>query len=163
MKALTAQLIRSCGRRRAGVFAGLVLLGVLAALAAVCRGHFTNDLSRLFPDTRETRATFDILHRSHLSDTVQLEFLSSGDVTAHTAYLDRTAERLRRSPMMKQLTFRYRTDDLDAEVSGFAGLTPRFFPPSILADCDPDAAAAGARKLLVSFPAPGAARRLRRQ
>ena len=157
------QLIKDGGKHRAALFAALVIIGALAAAVVVLRGRFTNDLSRLFPDTRETRATFDIIHNSHLADTVQLEFVCDGDVTEHEAYLDRTAERLRKSPMVKQVTFRYRSDDLLAEAAGFAPLAPRFFTPEILDKCDPDAAAKNACKQLAGPPIPGAARRLRSQ
>lgn len=157
------QLIRNGGRHRAPFFAALVLIGALAAAVVILRGRFTNDLSRLFPDTRETRATFDIIHNSHLADTVQLEFVCDGDVTKHEAYLDRTAERLAKSPMVKRVTFRYRSDDLLAEAAGFAPLSPRFFTPEILDKCDPDAAAKNAYKQLAGPPVPGASRRLRSQ
>ena len=156
------QLIRNGGKHRAMLFAALILIGVLAAAAVVLRGRFTNDMSRLFPDTRETRATFDIIHKSHLADTVQLEFVCDGDVTEYEAYLDRTAERLAKSPMVKQVTFRYRSDDLLAEAAGFSPLAPRFFTPEILDKCDPEAAAKNAQKQL-SSPAPGVVKRLRAQ
>ena len=162
MKIDTEQLIRKGGRRRARLFAALVLIGILAAAAVVFRGRFTNDVSKLFPDTRETRATFDIIHQSHLADSVQLEFVCDGDVTKHEEYLEKTAERLRKSPMVKQLTFRYRSDDLAAELAGFSKLAPRFFTPELLDRCDPDAAADHVLKQLAS-PAPGVVKRLRSQ
>ena len=162
MKNAVAQLIRDSGKHRKALFAALVLCGVLAALAVVFRGRFTNDVSRLFPDTRETRATFDILHKSHLSDTVQLEFVCRDDVTKHEKYLYDTAKRLESSPFVKQLTFRYRSDDLNAELAGFSELVPRFFTPELLDGCDPENAVQNALKQL-SSPAPGVARRLRAQ
>lgn len=162
MKNPIAQLMAGGARHRAALFSALVLVGALAALAVIFNGHFTNDVSRLFPDTRETRATFDILHNSHLSDTVQLEFVCRDDVTKHEKYLDDTAARLEKSPFVKQLTFRYRSDDLDAELAGFSRLVPRFFTPDLLDECDPDAAVKNALKQL-SSPAPGVARRLRTQ
>lgn len=162
MKIDTEQLIRGGGKHRTMLFAALALCGVLAALTVAFRGHFTNDVSRLFPATRETRATFDILHKSHLSDTVQLEFVCRDDVTKHEAYLEKTAKHLSESPLVKQLTFRYRSDDLAAELAGFSRLVPRFFTPELLAGCDPDTAVRNALKQL-SSPAPGVARRLRTQ
>ena len=146
MKIRLEQLIRSGGRHRAILFAALVLIGALAAVAVLKRGRFTNDVSKLFPDTRETRATFDILHKSHLSDAVQLEFVCDGDVTKHEKYLDDTTKRLEASPMVKKVTFRYRSADPLAE---FSLLTPRYLTPEILDECDPDAAAKNAYKLVV--------------
>jgi len=151
MKNPVAQLIRGGGRHRKALFAALLLLGALAAAVIVLRGRFTNDMSRLFPDTRETRATFDIIHNSHLADTVQLEFVCDGDITKHADYLERTAERLGAAPGVKQLTFRYRSDDLLDEAAGFSALAPRFFTPELLDRCDPDAAAGGALKLTSGF------------
>ena len=163
MKVDTEQLIRNGGKHRKALFSTLVLCGVLATLAVVHRGRFTNDVSRLFPDTRETRATFGIIHGSHLSDTVQLEFVCADDVTKHAGYLEDAAARLAGSPMVKRLAFRYRSDDLNAELESFSKLVPRFFAPEILDGCDPDAAAKNAQKQLAAFPAPGTARRLRGQ
>ena len=151
MKNPIAQLIRGGGRHRKALFAALLLLEVLAAAVIVLRGRFTNDMSRLFPDTKETRATFDIIHNSHLADTVQLEFVCDGDVTKHADYLEGAAMRLEATPGVKQLTFRYRSDDLLDEAAGFSALAPRFFTPEILDRCDPDAAAAGGLKLTSGF------------
>ena len=162
MKPLTEQLIRTCGRHRAAVLAALAALGVIAALAAIFCGHFTNDMSRLFPDTRETRALFRILHDAHLADAVQLEFVGDGDITLHRDYLERTAEKLSRSPLLRQVTFRYRSDDPAAELASFATLAPRFLTPKVLDNCSPDDAAVNALRQL-AFPVPGQARRLRLQ
>ena len=162
MKPRAEQLICACARHRAAVFAVLAGLLALAALAAVSRGRFTNDLSRLFPDTRETRAVFGILHDAHLADAVQLEFIAADDVTRHAAYLETTAKRLAASPMLKQVVFRYRSDDPAAELAGFVRLAPRFLDPSVLKECSPENAAKNALKQL-AFPAPGLARRLRTQ
>ena len=160
MRAWTEQLILFCRRRRAGVFVFLSLLGAAALCAVLLRGSFTNDLSRLLPDTRETRAVFGILHETHLADSVQLEFISSGDVTRHTAYLEETARRLAASPLLRQVTFRFRSGDLGAETAAFASLAPRFLHPDVLKECSPDEAAKKALKTL-AFPVPGAVKMLR--
>ncbi|MBQ7693825.1 MAG: hypothetical protein IJT50_01750 [Lentisphaeria bacterium] len=160
MRARIEQLILFCRRRRAGVFAFLALLGLAALCAAFFRGRFTNDLSRLLPDTRETRAVFGILHETHLADSVQLEFISSDDVTRHAAYLERTARRLADSPLLRQVTFRFRSDDTGAEIAAFASLAPRFLHPDVLKECSPDEAAKKALKTL-AFPVPGAVNMLR--
>ncbi len=162
MKSRTEQLIRACGRHRAAILAALAALGALAILATVFFGHFTNDMSRLFPNTRETRALFRILHDAHLADTVQLEFVGTGDITLHRAYLESTAEKLARSPLLRQVTFRYRSDDPAAELASFAALAPRFLPPEVLNGSYPENAAVNALRQL-AFPVPGQARRLRMQ
>lgn len=162
MTELAGQLIRACGRHRGPFLGALALLGVLAALAAVFRGRFTNDLDRLFPDTRETRAVFSLLHDAHLADAIQLEFVSSSDVTRHAAYLEETARKLEKCPMLRQVTFRYRSDDPGAELASFVSLVPRFLTPEVLDECSPDAAAKNALKKL-AFPAPGLVRQARMQ
>jgi len=162
MTAISGYLIRVCGRHRALFLGVLALLGVLAALAAVFRGRFTNDLDRLFPATRETRAVFSLLHDAHLADAVQLEFISGSDVTRHAAYLEETARKLEKSPMLRQVTFRYRSDDPGAELASFVALAPRFLTPEVLENCSPDAAAKNALKKL-AFPAPGLVRQARMQ
>ena len=113
-------MIRACGRHRSLFLGALALLGALAALAVVFRGRFTNDLDRLFPATRETRAVFSLLHDAHLADAVQLEFVSASDVTRHAAYLERTARKLEKNPLLRQVTFRYRSDVL-SKLSAVAG------------------------------------------
>ncbi|MBQ9500840.1 MAG: hypothetical protein IJU70_01660, partial [Lentisphaeria bacterium] len=162
MKAKAEQIIRLCGRFRTGVFFVLVLLGALAAFAVFSRGRFTNDLDRLFPDTREKRALFLILHDAHLADAIQLEFVSSSDITLHTACLERTAEKLRKCPLLREVTFRYRSNDPAAELASFVTLVPRFLPPRVLDGCSPDEAAKNALKKLV-FPAPGMLKQARMQ
>ena len=162
MKNRAEQLIRLCGRFRAGVLSALALLGVLAALAVVFRGRFTNDLDRLFPDTREKRALFLILHDAHLADAVQLEFVSDSDITSHAARLEKTAEKLKKCPLLREVTFRCRSDDPAAELASFVTLAPRFLSPRVLDDCSPDAAAKNALKKLV-FPAPGLLKQARMQ
>ena len=162
MKNRAEQLIRACGRFKAGVLSVLALLGVLAALTVVCRGRFTNDLDRLFPDTREKRALFLILHDAHLADAVQLEFVSDTDITPHAGHLEKTAEKLKKCPLLREVTFRYRSDDPAAELASFVTLAPRFLPPRVLDACSPDAAAKNALKKLV-FPAPGLVKQARMQ
>ena len=160
MRGLAEQLILFCRRHRTGVFLFLAALGIAALGATLFRGRFTNDLSRLLPDTREARAVFRILHETHLADSVQLEFISSDDVTRHADYLDRTARRLAASPMLRQVTFRFRSGDPRSELAAFASLAPRFLTPEVLKNCSPEEAAKKALKTL-SFPIPGAVRMLR--
>lgn len=160
MRAFAEQLIFYCRRHRSGVFLLLAVLGIAALGAALFRCRFTNDLSRLLPDTRETRAVFRILHETHLADSVQLEFISSSDVTRHTAYLESTARRLAESPLLRQVTFRFRSDDSPAELAAFAALAPRFLTPGVLKNSSPEEAAKKALKTL-AFPVPGAVRLMR--
>ena len=160
MRGLAEQLILFCRRHRTGVFLFLAALGIAALGATFFRGRFTNDLSRLLPDTREARAVFRILHETHLADSVQLEFISSDDVTRHADYLDRTARRLAASPMLRQVTFRFRSGDPQSELAAFAALAPRFLSPEVLKNCSPEESAKKALKTL-AFPIPGAVRMLR--
>ena len=160
MRTIAEQLIFYCRRHRSQVFFLLIVLGIAAFGTILFRCRFTNDLSRLLPDNRETRAVFRIIHETHLADSVQLEFISSSDVTRHTGYLDRTARRLADSPLLRQVTFRFRSDDSPAELAAFAALVPRFLSPDVLKNCSPDEAAKKALKTL-AFPVPGAVRLLR--
>ena len=95
MKEVLAQWIAFCARHRAGVALVLILLGLLAAGLTVTCGRFTNDVQKLFPATPEVAATFRILHDARLADAVQLEFVTSDDVTKHADFLSGAAERLR--------------------------------------------------------------------
>ena len=87
MKIPIAQLIRNGGKHRKALFSALVLVGVLAALAVIFRGHFTNDVSRLFPDTPESRSTFRVLHETRIADTVQLAFIAA-DVKVTAVWME---------------------------------------------------------------------------
>ena len=154
MRRAAEQLIRFCGRHRRGYRVLLAALGGLAALAVALRGHFTNDVSRLLPDTPEMVSLFRILHRAHLAETIQFEFVSAGDITEHLGFLEGAAARLAAMPGLRGVTFRCRSDEPLAEVAALGGLAPRFLPPTILDDADPERAARNALKQL-ALPAPG--------
>ena len=154
MRRAAEQLIRFCGRHRCGYRVLLAALGGLAALAVALRGHFTNDVSRLLPDTPEMTAVFRILHRAHLAETVQFEFLSAGDITEHLDFLEGAAARLAAMPGLRGVTFRYRSDAPVSEIAALGSLAPRFLPPSVLDEADPARAARNALKQL-ALPAPG--------
>jgi len=161
MKRFAEQLLRFTRRHGPGCAAAVILLGLLSG-AALLRARFTNDVSRLFPDTPESRATFQVLRETRLADTVQLEFLSERSIVRHEAWLDRTAGRIAAIPGVRNVLFRYRSGDLLSELEDLTGAIPRMFPPDILRTCDPDAAARSAVKQL-AFPAPGGMRLLRSQ
>ena len=161
MKHLAEQLIASFGRHRSAVTALLLLVGLLAALS-LFRIRFTNDVSQLFPDSQDAGTTFRVLNETKLGNTVQLEFICSGPVEKHEKYLDSVAGKLKKLPGVKNLVFRYRSDNVLGEVMAVTDLMPRVYGPEILKECDPEQAVRDALKRL-AFPMPGGVKNIRNQ
>ena len=76
------------------LFPSLFLLGLSAGFS-LFRVHFTNDVSRMFPDSRDAGATFRILKETRLGNTVQLEFICRDSVEKQVKYLDSAAEKIK--------------------------------------------------------------------
>lgn len=161
MNSSAANLIRFVGRHRKTVTALLVLAGV-AALVGILGGAYDNDVSKLFPETPESSAMFRVLREAHLADAAQLEFIDPSGIEKHEAQLEQIAAKLAELPNVRNVAFRYRSDDPGAEISSFARLAPRFTTPEFLDECDPGAAVKNALGQL-AFPVPGALARIRRQ
>ena len=87
MKRFAEQLIGFAAGHRTAVFTVLVLLGSLAALS-LFRVSFTNDVSRMFPDSRDAGTTFRVLNETKLGNTVQLEFIVPDSIEKHEKYLE---------------------------------------------------------------------------
>ena len=111
MKYPTEQLTSFAARHRTVCLLALFLLGLLAGISLL-RVHFTNDVSRMFPDSQDAGVTFRLLNETRLGNTVQLEFIASGNIAEHEKYLDSAAEKIRKLPGINNLVFRYRTGDL---------------------------------------------------
>ena len=161
MKHVTEQLIAFTAAHRAAVFTVLGLLGFLAGLSLFCI-EFTNDVSRMFPDSPDAGTTVRILNETKLGNTVQLEFIVPDSIVKHEQYLDEVARKLSRLPEISNVVFRYRRPDMFQELASLTVLIPRFFPPELLDICDPRAAVKKAVKQL-AFPIPGAVKMLRNQ
>lgn len=161
MKNLTEQLIVFAARHRSGCLVAVILAGLLAG-ASLLRIHFTNDVSRMFPDSRDAGTTFRILNETKLGNTVQLEFICTHSIEKEEKYLDSVAAKLKTVPGIRNLVFRYRTGDPLVELASFTALLPRFYGPEILKQCEPGTAVKNALKQL-AFPAPGGLKLLRSQ
>ena len=161
MKRLTEQLTAFAATHRTLVLAVLLLPGLLSALS-LFRIKFTNDVSRMFPDSRDAGTTFRILNETKLGNTVQVEFIAPDSIEKYEKYLDGIAEKLTRLPKAGSVTFRYRTHDMFQELTALTALIPRFFSPDVLEKCDADPAVKKAMKQL-AFPVPGGVRMLRNQ
>ena len=161
MRSLTEKLIVFADRHKTGCLAAAILLGLLAGISLL-RIHFTNDVSRMFPDSRDAGTTFRILNETNLGNTVQLEFISTHSIGSEEKYLDSVAAKLKTVPGIRNLVFRYRTGDPLDEIASFTALLPRFFGPEILKQCDAGTAAKNALKQL-AFPTPGGLKLLRLQ
>ena len=161
MKRLTEQLIAFAAGNRTKVFAALLLLGLLAGLS-LFRIKFTNDVSQLFPDSRDAGTTFRVLNETRLGNTVQLEFIVSDAIEKHEKYLDAVSKKLDRLPEVKNVVFRYRAHDLFQELTALTALIPRFYSPEVLDRCEAEPAVKKALKQL-AFPIPGGVRMLRNQ
>ena len=161
MRTLTVKLIVFAARHRTGCLTAAILLGLLAGISLL-RIHFTNDVSRMFPDSRDAGTTFRILNETNLGNTVQLEFICTHPIGTEEKYFDSVAAKLNTVPGIRNLVFRYRTGDPLDEIASFTALLPRFSGPGILKQCDADAAAKNALKQL-AFPTPGGLKLLRGQ
>ena len=135
--------------RHKWLVSGLVVLCVIASLLILLFTRYTNELHHLFPASGETGKTFRILNRSHLADTVQLEFLCSGEknVTDFEDYLDSAAAGLSALPQIRQVVFRYRSNAVTMpDLTGL--ITSTQDPAAVLPLCDPDQAVRDAQKQL---------------
>lgn len=146
MKKRLEQIISHAIRHKRIVFSLLTLVVLASALVLTFSGY-TNELHHLFPDSGETGKTFRILNKSHLADTVQLEFLCDGEknVTDFEAYLDASAEKLTALPQIRQVVFRYRAQDMTMPDFS-AMITSTQDPEKVLPLCDPDQAVRDAQK-----------------
>lgn len=160
MNSPAEKLIRFAGRHRKLCLVLLTLAGA-AALIAILSGSYTNDVSRLFPDTPESSAMFRVLRETHLADAAQLEFIDPSGIEKHEAWLEHIAAEIAAIPAVHSVTFRYRSNDPGAELSSFSRLAPRFHSPDALLECDPHTAVHNALGQL-AFPVPGALRRTRK-
>ena len=135
--------------RHKWLVSGLVVLCVIASLLILLFTRYTNELHHLFPASGETGKTFRILNRSHLADTVQLEFLCCGEknVTDFEDYLDSAAAGLSALPQIRQVVFRYRSNAVTMpDLTGL--ITSTQDPAAVLPLCDPDQAVRDAQKQL---------------
>lgn len=136
--------------RHKWIVSGLVAVCVLASLLLLFFTRYTNELHHLFPASGETGKTFRLLNRSHLADTVQLEFLCSEEknVTDFEDNLDSAAKKLSDLPQIRQVVFRYRSNAMTMpDLSGL--ITSTQDPAAVLPQCDPDQAVRDAQKQLV--------------
>lgn len=127
----------------------LVAVCVLVSLLFLFFTRYTNELHHLFPASGETGKTFRLLNRSHLADTVQLEFLCSEgkNVVDFEDYLDSSATKLSALPQIRQVVFRYRSNAMTMpDLSGLIMSTQD--PADVLPLCDPDQAVRDAQKQL---------------
>lgn len=135
--------------RRKWIVSGFVAVCVLVSLLLLFFTRYTNELHHLFPASGETGKTFRILNRSHLADTVQVEFLCSNGkkVTDFENYLDSAAGRLATLPQVRQVVFRYRANAMTMpDLSGL--ITTTQDPAEVLPLCDPDQAVRDVQKQL---------------
>lgn len=146
MKKRLEQLITHTIRRKRIVFSLLALVVLCSALVLLFT-NYTNELHHLFPESGETGKTFRILNKSHLADTVQVEFLceEGRSITEFEDYLDASAEKLAALPQIRQVVFRYRAPEM-AMPDFSTMITSTQDPEKVLPRCDPDQAVRDAQK-----------------
>ncbi len=110
----------------------LILLLLFAALLAVLRGHYHNDLARMLPDGSESARTYDRIVKSGMFNKVVLIFHPERGSFADSPlpeYLDRLAPKLEANPMIQKVNYRLFEGELGKQADGLTAFLPQAMPP----------------------------------